>query len=100
MDFMDYVLATKYSDGDPKDHWCVGFFDSMTDHIPPRYNVVDAEGKQFRHNGFRCIKNITREEGAALLKSATEIEQSGESVWDWLQGHKYRVDVTFTVSAS
>lgn len=25
----DYALATKWSDADPKDHWCVGFFDSM-----------------------------------------------------------------------
>jgi len=25
----DYVLATKYSDGDPKDHFAVGFFDKM-----------------------------------------------------------------------
>ena len=21
----DYVLATKYADGDPRDHFCVGF---------------------------------------------------------------------------
>jgi len=23
----DYVLATKYRDGDPQDHWAVGFYD-------------------------------------------------------------------------
>ena len=49
----DYVLATTYKDGDPQDQWCVGFFDSMTTHNPPRYNIIDSNGKLFRGNGFR-----------------------------------------------
>ncbi len=28
----DYVLATKYHDGNPQDHWCVGFYHSTLDY--------------------------------------------------------------------
>ena len=80
----DYVLATKYSDGDPQDHWCVGFYAGLTNpekYDPPRYDVVDGEGKNFRGNGFRRIKKITPERGAWMLKHAKDIELSGMSVW-------------------
>jgi len=80
----DYVLATKYDDGDPQDHWCVGFYAGLTNpekYDPPRYDVVDGEGKQFRGNGFRRIKKITQERGAWMLKHAKDIELSGRSVW-------------------
>jgi len=80
----DYVLATKYSDGDPQDHWCVGFYAGLTNpekYAPPRYDVVDGEGKNFRGNGFRRIEKITPERGAWMLKHAKDIELSGKSVW-------------------
>ncbi len=80
----DYVLATKYGDGDPQDHWCVGFYAGLTNpekYDPPRYDVVDGEGKNFRGNGFRRIKKITPERGAWMLKHAKDIELSGRSVW-------------------
>jgi len=79
----DYVLATKYSDGDPQDHWVIGFFDGMTapHYNPPRYNVVDSEGSQFRGNGFRRVRKISAERGAWMLKHARDIELSGRSVW-------------------
>lgn len=80
----DYVLATKYGDGDPQDHWCVGFYAGLTNpekYDPPRYDVVDGEGKNFRVNGFRRIKKITPERGAWMLKHAKDIELSGRSVW-------------------
>ena len=41
----DYVLATKWHDGDSRDQWCCGFFEGMTEHDNPRYEVVDSEGK-------------------------------------------------------
>lgn len=98
MDQGDYVLATKYADGDPGDQWAVGFFDSM---LPKaggdRFMVVDGEGRQFRGNGFRRCEKITDEQGAWLLSQVDEIEASiphvgydedgnwyGQSIWDWL----------------
>jgi len=78
----DYVLATKYSDGDPQDHWCVGFFKGILPKVGgDRYEVVDAEGNLFRGNGFRRCKKITPERGVWMLKHAREIELSGKSVW-------------------
>lgn len=80
----DYVLATKYSDGDPRDHWCVGFYAGLTNpekYDPPRYDVVDGEGKQFRGNGFRRVEKIAPERGAWMLQHAKDIELSGRSVW-------------------
>lgn len=79
----DYVLATRYADGDPQDHWAIGFFDGLTSprYNPPRYNVVDSEGAQFRGNGFRRIERIDGVRGAWMLKHARDIELSGRSVW-------------------
>ncbi len=79
----DYVLATKYSDGDPQDHWCVGYYAGITapHYDPPRFDVVDGEGKQFRGNGFRRVEKITPERGAWMLQYARDIELSGLSVW-------------------
>ena len=47
----DYVLATKFSDGNPADNWCVGFYDrketfGSTNHPDVRHFVVDGDGKQ------------------------------------------------------
>jgi hypothetical protein len=77
----DYVLATKYSDGDPGDHWCIGFYAGPTSHNPPRHDVVDSEGRSFRGNGFRRIKKITPERGAWMLERARFIEMTDCSVW-------------------
>ena len=60
----DYVLATKYDDGDPGDHWAVGFFDSM---LGDRYMIVDGNGDQFRGNGFRRCEKITSEQGEWMV---------------------------------
>lgn len=79
----DYVLATKWGDGDPRDHWCVGFFAGMTAHSVPRYEVVDGDGNLFRGNGFRRCKKISAERGEFLLANAKKIEQFDRSVWWW-----------------
>jgi len=76
----DYVLATKYRDGDPQDHWAVGFYDREQD---GRHYVVDGNGQQMRGNGFRRVAKISGERGAWLLHNARDIEQSGRSVWGW-----------------
>jgi len=77
----DYVLATKYRDGDPQDHWAIGFYAGPMDYNPPRHDVVDGEGNRFRGNGFRRIKKITPERGAWMLGHTRDIELSGKSVW-------------------
>ena len=76
----DYVLATKYSDGDPQDHWAVGFYDREEG---GRHYVVDGVGQQMRGNGFRRVAKISEARGAWLLQNARDIEQSGRSVWGW-----------------
>jgi len=79
----DYVIATKYEDGDPKDHFAVGFFDSMTWHN--RYNIVTSEGELFRGNGFRKAKKISQEIGTKIIANFKDIEQSDKSVWSWVR---------------
>jgi len=78
----DYVLATKYSDGDARDHWCVGFYDGES---RDRHFVVDSSGNSFRASGFRRVKKITTTRGKWLLDSSQSIELSGKSVWAWLR---------------
>jgi hypothetical protein len=79
----DYVFATKYSDGDPSDQWCVGFYDGFRH---DRHFVVDGDGKQFRGNGFRKAAKITAEEGVWLLDVGPRLEGSppGVNLWDML----------------
>ncbi len=78
----DYVLATKYSDGDTHDHWCIGFYDHMDElGSSIRYYVVDSKGNQFRMNGFRRIKKISEKRGKWILKNKELIELSGKSLW-------------------
>lgn len=78
----DYILATKYKDGDPCDHFYVGFFNGYSDHEPKRFMVVDNEGNNQRGNGFRRAEKITSEEGRKLIELMPEIgDRSGPSVW-------------------
>ena len=79
----DYVLAAKYSDGDPQDHWCIGFYKyHYTNSAHVKLHIVaDANGKSFRANGFRRVEKISKERGAWMLQNARAIESSGRSVW-------------------
>jgi len=74
----EYVLATKYSDGDSRDHWAVGFYDHAKG---DRHFVIDGAGNQLRANGFRRVGRITPEKGAWLLENSKSIVASGRSVW-------------------
>jgi hypothetical protein len=78
----DYVVATKYSDGDPRDHFVVGFFRDMTWHR--RYNIIDDNGKLFRSNGFRKAKKISKRVGIKLMDEMKTIESSNNSVWTFV----------------
>ncbi len=82
----DYVLATKYRDGDPCDQFCVGFYDSsFSDGIGSRHMVVDSEGKQFRGNGFRRVARLSHRRGTWIVGHLALIEAHRDrfSVWHW-----------------
>lgn len=84
----DYVIATKYSDGDSKDHWVIGFFNGQIKEYGetyPRYDVIDENGNQFRGNGFRRVQKISRLRGSELLKVRYAIEHIDRSVWFWVR---------------
>jgi hypothetical protein len=81
----DYVLATKYSDGDPGDAWALGFYagecdmgnDRETIKVAPRYLVNDSSGKTIRPNGYRRVARVRRDVGRWLLSvAAKQLEQS------------------------
>ena len=84
----DYVLATKYADGDPGDHFCVGFYHSSYDNgVGIRHLVVDNNGKQFRRNGFRRIARVSHDRGTWIVNHLQLIEGSMNrfSVWHWFR---------------
>jgi hypothetical protein len=81
----DYVLATKYSDGDPGDPWALGFYAGELDmgndrcdiRVASRYMVKDSEGNNIRGNGYRRVARIRKDVGHWLLKvAAKQMEQS------------------------
>jgi len=77
----DYVLATKYRDGDPCDHFCVGFYSGI---LGDRYLVVDENKNQFRTNGFRRCERISKRVGEVLVKCMPTIgDKPGPSIWYW-----------------
>ena len=80
----DYVLATKFEDGGPKDHWCVGFYERTTSiGGKTRHHAVDKDGKPFRANGFRRVANIPQDVGEWLIANAEMIEHGERSLWEW-----------------
>ena len=90
----DYVLATKYKDGDPGDQWCVGFYDQpLQKGSQVRHLVVDNDGNQFRRNGFRRVEKISHKRGCFIVARQDEIEASWptyrphtkgcRSLWGW-----------------
>lgn len=81
----DYVLATKYSDGDPGDPWALGFYagelnmgnDREQIKVAPRYLVNNSSGQSIRPNGYRRVARIRKDVGAWLLDvAAKQLEQS------------------------
>lgn len=82
----DYVLASKYTDGDPRDQWCLGFYAGLTNaqkYNPPRYDVKNVNGEQYRGNGFRRVEKISRRRSAFILQNKSEIESGNKSIWYW-----------------
>ena len=82
----DYVVATKYRDGDPGDQFCIGFHDySYQNGSSTWHMVVDSFGNQFRHNGFRRVARIGSKRGAWVVRNLCRIEELQDrfSVWHW-----------------
>ena len=87
----DYVLATKFHDGDPGDHWAIGFFTGILPKCTgDRYMVADIDGNQFRGNGFRRVKKINSERGRWLLEHREDITGGVRSLWWWVRASMER----------
>ena len=81
-----YVLASKYADGDPGDHFCVGFYNGSYDHYgQTRHLVVDNNGINFRANGFRRVAPISHRRGSWMVAHLVHIDRMKDrySVWHW-----------------
>ena len=80
----DYVLATKWHDGDSRDQWCCGFFEGMTGRDNQRYDVVDSEGRLFRNNGFRRCEKIHPAIGKYLIEKSQYISAIKLPLWEYI----------------
>jgi len=77
----DYVLATKWHDGDPCDHFYVGFYKESYNY-GRRHLIVDENDNLVRGNGFRRVEAITAEEGKAIIALFPKIgDKPGRSIW-------------------
>lgn len=76
----DYVLATKWYDGDPRDHWAIGYYDrkEFDSHF-----IVDIKGDLIRPAGFRRAKKISKKRGDFLLDNIKNIHFGDRSIWWW-----------------
>lgn len=100
----DYVLATKYDDGDPGDPWALGFYagerymgtypNNMK--VARRYLLNDSDGKSIRHAGFRRVARIRKDVGTWLLNvAAKQLEASPPgtvNLWTMLTPSAFDVD--------
>lgn len=76
----DYVLGTKYSDGDPQDPWYVGFYNSTTKN---RFILINELRKNIRPSGFRRAEKISKIRGEFILNNKKNIENNNRSLWYW-----------------
>jgi len=87
----DYVLAMKWNDGDPRDHWAVGFYDRVAEFNSTRHLVTDANGVQFRNNGFRRVQKISAERGKFLVENKDRITGCSASLLFWLRATRHEM---------
>jgi hypothetical protein len=81
----DYVLATRWHDGDPCDPFCIGFYAekwSSETGNQIRHYVIYGDETSSHGGSFRRAEAITEEEGKALVALLPEIgDKPGRSVW-------------------
>jgi len=92
----DYVLATKWNDGDRREQWCVGIYDSE-DTERGRHYVVDNDGRSFRASGFRRVAKISRERGEFILRNRPTIEWAERSLWWWKRCNMKKVSQDISI---
>lgn len=80
-----YVLVSKWSDGNSKDPWGVGFYKSTENE---RHFIADNDGNLIRVNGFRRMKKISANEGEYFINNGVDIEISGMSIWKILKQYR------------
>jgi hypothetical protein len=95
----DYVLATKYSDGDPGDPWAVGFYlePGPPSADRPRFRVAHGDGSIiYGPNGFRRIRRGLRDDvGDWLVKNSAALERSPPgtaNLWTMLTAAAFQDD--------
>ena len=76
----DYVLATKWHDGDPQDHFVIGIYDHYRADWD-RHIVNDMQGIPFRAGGFRRCEKVSIKRGEWILKNIKDIAIASCSVW-------------------
>lgn len=81
----EYVLGTKWSDGDPQDPWAIGFLSEIHETSYVRYfTVTHADGRIIR-SGLRKVRKISQDRGKWLLENSRMIEESGRRLGYWLR---------------
>jgi hypothetical protein len=95
----DYVLATKFEDGDPGDPWAVGFYlePGPPSGDKPRYRVSHGDGAIiYGPNGFRRIRRGLRSDvGEWLIKNCDALERSPPgtlNLWTMLTAAAFQDD--------
>lgn len=72
----DYVLATKWNDGDPGDPWGLGIY-AGTHALDNTRHLVNHDGKPIRIGGYRKCHPIRKDVGRWLLTvAAVQLERS------------------------
>ena len=89
----DYVLATKWSDGDPGDHWALGWYAGERNE---RHFVNDSNGESIRANGFRRVRCIRKDVEMWLLRTAApSLEQCPAgtvNLWEMLTDSAFDIE--------
>lgn len=90
----DYVLGTKYADGDPRDGWAVGYVVAFSpNHSYESVVIGDGRGNVIgRANGFRRAKRIKGECGEWMARNASKFENLPCSMWHYFRCSKKEQD--------
>ena len=81
--FGDYVLATKYRDGNPGDPWEIGRVTEIV--MWPGDDITGTRYGLYSGLLYRRARRITLKRGAWLVDHIPDIERGGVSLWGWLR---------------
>lgn len=93
----DYVLATKYADGDPGDPWALGIYAGTNVMADTRHMVNNSDGFTIRPNGYRKCHPIRKDVGRWLLTvAADQLEKSPPgtvNLWTMLTPNAFDLEI-------